>query len=267
MRLLKPVVTLLMVAFATVATAQTLSEINKLSGLDRALEGMNAAVVSGIDQIPGEKPADFVEAWKAASADAFNGPRMLAAIEAKMDGKLTPDQLTKLHAFYSSDLGKAATAAEVAATGKAAELAAQGPKLFTELPQKDPERLALYARLIEGLDLYTSAEAVALNVGYGILSGMTAAQKTPLSNEEIMALIRQGQQQTRQAIEQQINFATAFTYKDIPLDQLKAYVEFLETPEAGAYYDQMTTSMGDVMGEESKQFGDNLYRALGIKKA
>ena len=267
MRLLKSLMPLLLVMFATLANAQTLSDINKLAGLDRTLDSFSGALAGAINQVPGEKPAEFVEAWETASADAFNGGRMLAAIEAKMEGKLAPEQLASLHAFYESDLGKAITATEVAAIDKDAEVVSEGARLFVELPAKDPERLALYKRMIDGIESYTVGEAIALNIGYGIISGMSAAAKQPLSNADIRAMLNQSRDQTRQQIEEQVNFATAYTYRDMPIEQVKAYVEFLETPAGKAYYSQITTAMSEVLGEEANQFGDNLYKALGMKKA
>jgi len=264
LRLLRPIVLLLLLAAA--ANAQTLSEINRLSGLDKSIDGLNASLETAIDQLPGPKPPRFVEAWKIASEDAFNTERILAAIEKNMDGALTSDQLAQLQQFFLSDLGRSITAAETAsAVGKNDEIRAEGPKIFAEVASKDPERLALYKRMIDATDAYTFGEVISLNIGYGIIAGMSAAAKQPLTGEQIRELLRKSRDKRVQTIEQKINFSTAYTYRGVPVDQMRAYVEFLETPPASAYYDGMKAAIGDVLSEEARQFGDNLYKALGIR--
>ena len=257
----------LVIAAAMPASAQTLADINKLSGLDVALGAVNKSFAETIDQIPGEKPEQFIDAWKAASADAFAGPKMLAAIEARMEGKLSAEQLAELYKFYSSDFGRKMSAVEVAAVGQDEEIATQGAELFAQLPQKDPERLALYQQIIDGLDSYTVGESISLNVGYGVISGMMAAAKQPATNDQIKAILDQGRADMRQEIEEQINFSTAWTYRDVSLDDLKTYAAFLETPAAKAYYGGMITAMDAAFAEEAKEFGNKLFEALGMKKA
>lgn len=251
------------------AQAQTLTEVNKSNGFHDTLAAVRPNFANSINSIPLPLSKKFKEAWSDALESSFDADKMEAAIEAKMAGKLTGAELSELASFYASPLGKHVTALEVQATGPQAKenKKAEGPRILAELQAKDPERLQLYKKIMEDLSAIDMGEAMALNVGYAMVTGMFAAAGQPSNDEQIMALVRQQSTKLREKIEKGVMEGNAYTYRDLSTDDLRQYSAFLVSPTGSHYYDQMLTALGAVLGDEARAFGLQLFVNLGLRKA
>jgi hypothetical protein len=256
-----------LIAGTVAAPAQTISEINKANGFHEMLMGIGPSIVTGMKSVPG--PEKVKEALSAAAEGAFDADKMETAIETRMDGQMQPADLSSLAAFFASPLGKRVTALEIQASDpQAAERKkTEGPRILAELQAGDPARLALYRKIIDDISAVDMAEAIALNMGYAMVSGMLASAGQPLSDQQIMALMHKQAANFREKAEKGIMEGSAFAYRDLSLDDLRLYEAFLASPAGSQYYDRMQTALGAVMTDEARALGQRFFVALGYRKA
>lgn len=246
----------------------TLQSINDINGFHDFFAAIKRSY-DGFDEFSGPKPEKLVDAWAVASEEAFDADRLVAAVEARMAGKLTDAELRELYGYFSSPLGLKVSALEIA-NAKAGDTKArevEGQRIFKDLAAKDPERVALYNRMLEGLGAIDFAEVVTLNMTYGMVAGMFAAAETPVTDEVMLALVKQATADIRQTAEKIIQADTAITYRDLPGEELEKHVEFLETPAGTRYYELSLQAVDQVLSKEARDFGSRLFAALGMRKA
>jgi hypothetical protein len=258
-----------LVSEAAAQEQPTIQSINDINGFHDFFAAIKRSFQDGFDEFPGPKPEKLVDAWVVASEEAFDADRLVAAVGARMAGKLTDAELRELYEYFSSPLGLKVSALEIA-NAKAGDTKArevEGERIFKDLAAKDPERLALYNRMLEGLGAVDFAEVVTLNMTYGMVAGMFAAAETPVTDEAMLALVKQATADTRQTSEKVIQADTAITYRDLPNEELEKHVEFLETPAGARYYELSLQAVDQVLSEEAREFGNRLFEALGMRKA
>ncbi|WP_027057985.1 DUF2059 domain-containing protein [Mesorhizobium loti] len=258
-----------LVSLTMAAPAQTISDINKANGFHEMLMGIGPGFVAAVKSAPGMPPQKVRDALAAAMEGAFDPAKMEAAIETRMADKLTAKELSDLASFYASPLGKQVTALEIQAAAPQAREAKkiEGAKILGELPSRDPARLAQYKKIMDDLSAVDTGEAVALNMGYAMLSEMLGAAGKPLPDDQIMALLRKQTEGLRRDIDTDVMESAAYIYRDLPLADLKLYEAFLASPAGNHYYDQMQVALGAVMTDEARSFGHRFFVALGYRKA
>jgi hypothetical protein len=247
----------------------TIQSINDINGFHDFFAAIKRSFQDGFDEFPGPKPEKLVDAWVVASEEAFDADRLLVAAEARMAGKLTDAELRELYEYFSSPLGHKVSALEIASAkaGDTKTREAEGERIFKDLAAKDPERLALYNRMLEGLGAVDFAEVVTLNMTYSMVAGMFAAADTPVSDEAMLALVKEATADIRQTSEKILQADTAITYRDLPNDELEKHVDFLETPAGARYYEVSLQAVDQVLSKEAREFGNRLFAVLGMRKA
>ena len=250
-------------------SAQTIRDINKANGFHESLMSIRPNIANATKSIPMPLSKKFEEAWSDAVQGSFDADKMEAAIESRMAGNLTEKDLSDLASFYASPLGKRVTALEIQASTpeERKRKKIDGPKILAELQTKEPARLELYRKIMEDLSSVDMGEAIALNVAYAMTAGMLGAAGKPLKDEQIMGLVKQQAAKLRETIEKNVMEGSAYTYRDLPLDELRLYSAFLLSPAGSRYYDQMLAAMAVVMGDEARSFGHRFFVALGYRKA
>jgi len=251
------------------AQAQTISEINKANGFHEMLMGIGPGFTAAVKSAPGTPVQKVQDALAAAMEGAFDPNKMEAAIEVRMADRLSPKDLSELAAFYASPLGKQVTALEIQASTPEAREAKkiEGAKILGELPSRDPDRLALYRKMMDDISAVDTGEAVGLNMGYAMLSEMLGAAGKPLPDDQVMALLRKQTDGLRRDIDNDAMESAAYIYRDMSMADLKLYDAFLASPAGSRYYDQMQVALGAVMTDEARSFGHRFFVALGYRKA
>ena len=247
----------------------TLRDINKMNGFDESVEGIKSTFASSLDRFPGSLPEELAEAWEIASDGAFDPQRMISAMEENAGSKIDQEQLSTLHAFFDTPLGRKISALEIAATKQPSpeEKQAEGQAILAILPERDPERLALYRRMVDGLGAIDIGESIAMNVVYALIAAVVGASGTTMSDEDLRGTVLKSMGPVRETVGKSVYSGMAWTYRDVPIGELRRYAEFLETPAAARYYDVMMSAFGAVLTAEARTFGNRLFVSLGLRKA
>lgn len=258
--------------FFSQAVAQeqlTIKSINKINGLHETFASMERLFRRAPEQFPEPKSEKLMEAWAVAVEGIFDADRLVAAAEAEMEGKFTEVELRDLYTYFSSPLGRQVTALEIAEaeSDQTDAREAEGNRLWKNLETEDPDRLALYVRMIEGLDALDTAEVVALNTVYGLMVGMFAEAGVPVTPEATRALIKAATADLRQDVEKTVRASAALTYRDLSNEDLEKYVEFLETPAGARYYSIAQQALDSVLSRSARELGSRLVKAVGTRKA
>lgn len=209
-------------------------ELIKKAGIEAVVVQIPGAMASGPQQIEqqGVKLDDrFRNAWAKAVKIAFRPDRTMDAI-AKGLQKLTDEERRSLIAYYDTPAGqRVRTLEEKAATPEAqAAMQAFAPKFMAD--PKNGERVKLYQQI----DDATNASAVGTELGMRIAHvtafGMVNATKGTqnVDTVELQKQIESQRPQVAQQMKQTMLVSSAYTYREMSVAEIKAYVKFLKTP-------------------------------------
>jgi hypothetical protein len=258
-----------LVSEAAAQEQPTVQSISGINGFRESMAAMEHSFKNAFNEYPGPKPEKLVEAWTVASEDAFAADRIAMSVETQMESQLTAAELRALYDYFSSPFGAKVSALEIANAGNADTQAkiAEGQRLFEDLAATDPKRVALYARMLDGMEAVDVAEAINLNVVYSMMAGVVGAAGTPVTNEQMLAIVKQATAGLRQTVEKTLQAQTAMIYRDLTNEELEQYVEFLETPAGSHYYEIAQRALDTVLSKEAREFGNRLFAAMGMRKA
>jgi len=233
------------------------------------------AIPSGLEQAfadPSGPMAD--EAVREAASDLarahFSPEAMTEEVIASLDGALTGEQLDELTAFYSDGLGKRATELEVAAQqpGMDATVEAEGLALLQALAAEKDPRLDLYRRIVASTRTVENGTTLGMNMTYAMLSGMMGSPALPyqLTDEQILGIVNQQSGQIRAQVEAAAYTQMAYTYREMSLDELGAYADFIETGTAQLFYQRVEAALRTGLLSRAQGFGHDLMVLMGVRK-
>lgn len=240
----------------------------RLLGFDIAVASFTEQIKGGPRNIEGQD-SDF-EADRRAMIDRMFQPDMLfAAVVARVEGSFEPSEYDALEAYFSQGVGLRATEAEKFAqsqpqgTNEEARLIA-----IEDLLENDPERLDQISRLIVSMDLVASGSAMAMNLGYAMLSGMASSGQLPgdLSDARILGMLNIQRGQIEERIFDGSIESSAYTYKDLSDADMEDYISFLESDLGQKLYNVLNTALVDVLTAVTRKFGHDLMIRAGVRE-
>lgn len=251
---------------ASPEAAERLLDIAGVPEMVRSLEEGLATVPEGIAAAGSE----LGEHWAEAARRHLRLDALRAELAAAVAAGVPDADAALLIDWYAAGLGLRVTGMEKAAqTGEGRERRLEeGGRLFAEIARTDPERLAALRALERALDAIESETAVALNLNFAMVSGMMASGKLPatLGDAEILALVRQSSPAIRAAVAQSFFATSAFTYRDLPTAELRAYAAFLAAPPARAFYAAINTTLEQAIRARMRAMGHEIMLLSGARR-
>jgi hypothetical protein len=263
MQLLQKLAWATLLAFFSVAIAH--AEVPRADA--RALmerSGMVAQLADEADQIrdsfpkqiEGEFPPDIVKPLTEVVVTAWDGQRLLDAVEKAYADALTPDDLKAANAFIDSPLGQRVVKAETEGESAEAwnEIETKRAELVAGL-EADKERLAIVQRMDKVLRATDVSATIMLSlVRATVIAGAGDADPEMLATlEQMFELMRP------QMLEENRTYVLASfarIYRDFSPKELGAYADYLETDTArtinGLFFavaDEHYTEVGEKIGE------------------
>lgn len=214
------------------------------------LEGLKYGQELGRDMLPdGGGPA-----WAAQVAALYDPEKMAILVSHEFCATLHDGQASPLIAFFSSDLGQKIIAGELRARREfldsTTEEAAR-QRLAGMDPTRDP-RLAEISAYMAVNDLVEYNVVGAMNSSYRFYSGLSRGGFLPLSEADIVADTWAMEQATREDTEGWLLAYLSEAYRDLTLDELRAYTELSASPE------------GQVLNRALFAGFDRLYEELSL---
>lgn len=217
-------------------------------------------------------PSEAIDAFADATAEAMQGARFLADLEAEFAASLTPEDVGAMIDFARSPLGQRVYAAEaaIATPEHRVELREHEDALRASL-EADPDRLAI-ARSVDE-DLHGSEVGAALvrtlsrAVAIGVLSGRSSGGAVP--REALAVLDQQIDASYPQILEDmRRNFLASFAliYRDVPLDDLRAYQDFLKSPAARTTYRAFALAVRKLYDVRGREIGERFAAFLAERR-
>jgi hypothetical protein len=201
--------------------------------------------------------------------EAMNTERMFDDLEKVMSETLSPDQVSEFSAFYDSALGQRILKLEIAASRPDAEAEQEEreAEILTELRSR-PDRLAIFRKVDDTLHTSELSTTIALTMMHSIAAG--AAESRNRGGAEFMERLNNHiagiREQTKRSIQDQIMVSFAYTYGDLPDDDLADYVEFLKTDTAQATYAAFSAGMHEIFQSSGHQIGTRFAEFVKQKK-
>ena len=235
------------------------------SGMIEEAANLGEAVTLLVRQEAQEDPVmtqDAAEAFAEIAVDAFDGERLLEELETVLADTLSAGEIQAFTEFYATPLGTRIRAAEVATTtGESmARIEAREAELLAEL-ERDLERLAIARTVDELLHFSEVGASVVLTALEGLEGGFASDMPAELASEplpehsELVQSLRDG-------------FLADFaeTYREIPLDDLRAYAKFLETDAARATHAAILVATTNFLEAAGRDLGRGIAAYMKQKK-
>lgn len=240
------------------------------------LLGFDTAISSFVEQVKSTDPGlgsddpEFDAARDAIAERVFRADVLFAAVAARVDDKFDDAEYDALEAYFSQGVGLRVTEAEKYAQSPEndAEREAETPAIIEDLLANNPERLDQIEQMIEAMDVVASGTAMAMNLGYAMISGMAGAGKLPggLTDDQILMMLNASRDQIEAEVLNSTVLSAAFTYRHISNADMADYLDFLQSDLGRKLYSVMESAQVDVLTAASRKFGHDLMVLSGVRE-
>ncbi len=235
--MLKPIARILslkaLLLFSSLASAavadSAIDQLLHLSGFEAQTAEIPAVMKSGFEdarQQGAELPEEMYRAFVVAMDKSLRPSEIRKIVVSSLKGDLTEAEVNRLLTWYQSDLGRKITAEELAVSTP------DGYRAMLQSADKlmaDSKRMA-FAQEVDRLTGATDfAVTLQETVSVAVFSAMMKSMdpQAILDIEQVQASLKSELAQTRSAIEQSIALSIAYTYRNVPMEELEQYRAFL----------------------------------------
>lgn len=241
----------------------------RLLGFDAAISSFVEEVKSTDTGLESDDP-EFDAARDAIAERIFRPDVLFAAVAARVDDKFDDAEYDALEAYFSQGVGLRVTEAEKYAQSPEndAERAEKTPAIIEDLLANNPERLDQIEQMIEAMDVVGSGTAMAMNLGYAMISGMASTGKMPggLTDDQILMMLNARRDQIEAEVFNNTVLSAAFTYRDISNADMADYLGFLQSDLGRKLYSVMESAQVDVLTAASRKYGHDLMVLSGVRE-
>lgn len=244
-------------------------ELIKKAGIEAVVVQIPDAMAAGVQQLEqqGIKVDDkFRNAWAKASKTAFRTDRIIEAISKNLE-KLTEQERRGLIAYYDTPAGnRIRTLEEKASTAEAqAEIVAYGQKFMAD--PKNGERVKLYQQIDEATNASAVGTELGMRMAHTTAIGMANATKGSLNVDTALLekQIEAQRPQMTQQMKQTMLLSSAYTYRDLPVAEIKAYLKFLKAPATQKFTAIVLKSLSNELIAQGRTFATELGKVFKRK--
>ncbi len=241
----------------------------RLLGFDTAISNFVEQAKSADTGLESDDP-EFDAAREAIAERIFQPDVLFAAVAARVDDKFDAAEYDALEAYFSQGVGLRVTEAEKFAQSPEndAERAAETPAMIEDLLANNPERLEQIEQMIEAMDIVGSGTAMAMNLGYAMISGMASTGKLPsgLTDDQILMMLNARRDQIEAEVLNSTVLSAAYTYRNISNADMADYLDFLQSDLGRKLYSVLESAQVDVLTAASRRFGQDLMVLSGVRE-
>ncbi|MGR3320476.1 MAG: DUF2059 domain-containing protein [Pseudooceanicola sp.] len=222
-----------------------------VTGFDVALESIKLSA-SDAPAMLGLKASDFGMSWTRLANDIFDVEEMQAEGVNILEETLSDEALAHAAAFYASDLGQRLVEAENEShLADRDEKRERGEALMEEYMAEDPERVAIFDRMMRAIGSAESAMKSSNEIQIRFLMAAAAAGVVQLKMDEegIRAMQAERAEEVLESIRESSLRGAAATYEGFTNAELDTYAEALEHPQMQEVYELMNAVQFEIMAQ------------------
>ncbi|QHQ34665.1 hypothetical protein [Algicella marina] len=205
---------------------------------------------------------DVSRDWQEAGEGLFQAEDLMETAARAVDTALTPDQIEALAIHYSSETALAITDLEKASQdpSTAKEVEAEQAAWVAGLDDSFRERFEIIFAMMDGMGVVETGTDLALSINFALMSGMAASDALPrsFSEAELLALVEMQRETVSVSVRNSVLESMAYAYRDLSDAELRAYSEFLQTPDARAFYAAIGQATAEVATRDARILGRRL---------
>jgi hypothetical protein len=261
--------TLVFTAQAQAAEPSRGADMLRLLGFDVAVSGYADQIKNSPTGVEGQD-RDFETAREDLIDELFQPELLFGAVVDRVDGAFSDTDYDQLEAYFSKGVGLRVTEAE-----KQAQSEPQGDErdvvrliAIEDLLENNPERLDQISQMIVSMDLVGSGSAMAMNIGYALISGMASTGQLPgdPSDERILGMLNAQRGQIEERIFDKSVESLAYTYREISDGDLDDYIAFLDSDLGQKLYNVLNSALVEVLTTATRKFGHDLMLRSGVRE-
>ena len=227
-------------------TDASVDKLISLSGLNKQIAELPGMVRMGIEQAAQQdgvsEPDEEFEKFVKSVENAFQPADVLSAVAMEIGNNLSESESNGLITWFESDLGKRIAKADLEASTP------DGMQKIMREAQSilaDEERMGLSRRQMASSNVVDMLLQLQEQTGLAVITTISKINNPdkPVNVEAFKARLSAQQQQMRGAIEQQLAMMNASSYKNIDINSLEKYTEFLELPTTKKFNNSVLKGM------------------------
>jgi hypothetical protein len=195
--------------------------------------------------------------------NAFRAADMQSELVSDLSASMSDNQLTTVRGWYETPLAEKIARAEIEASAPETWQTIETGASALQARFKGSERAALFSRYDQAARATESAVDTTVAVQLGLATALSAFQGSGESGfEKLRQMIEGRRQHTRAMVAQQVYDIYLYTYRDLSVAELKAYIGFLETDAGATFTRVVTASIQDSITRPVATVGRQLARFL-----
>ncbi|MEM9850599.1 MAG: hypothetical protein AAF761_01230, partial [Pseudomonadota bacterium] len=125
----------------------------------------------------------------------------------------------------------------------------RGPAVLDRMKLENPERLVQVDRMLALMSSEEQSLAHAMNMSFALVAGLASTGQLPgaITERQILDMLASQAPQMRASIREDLVLWNVYTYRDLPNDELDAYIDFLAEEPAQKVYGALNAHMNAVM--------------------
>jgi hypothetical protein len=254
------------------ALADDLSrELIKKAGIEPIVAQIPASMAAGVQQAEqqGLQVDDkFRTAWAKAVKSTFRVERVLEAVEKGLQ-KLTVEERRGLIAYYDTPAGKRVRTLEEqsAAPEAQAQIVAFAQKFMAD--PKNGERTKLYQQIDQATNASALSTELVMKISYATAIGMANVTQGAQSVDtvEMEKQVEAQRPQMMQQMQQSMLLTSAYTYREMSVAEVNAYVKFLQAPTTKKFTTIVLKSLTEELALQARNFGTEIAKNFKRKDA
>lgn len=250
------------VSDARAAERERLIAFLEVTGFDVALDSI-ALSAADAPKMLGMSASDFGSQWSQVAEEVFDTARMRDMALDILQETLSDEMLAHAAEFYASPLGQRLVEVENAShlIEDGAAKREQGEALVASDVADGSDRVSLLRQLNAAIDSGgAGVRAVQeIQVRFLMAASYAGVLSWEMDEQSLRALMKEGEAELRVKLQLSALAASAYTYQEMTLDDLQAYLEALEHPMMQQVYELMNAVQYEILA--------NRYEVLAARLA
>lgn len=254
--------------------SQLYGELYRQSGLEAQLEQAPALILHNFRQeAAGLRdrglPAEALEEIGREIRKAFSPSVMKAVIIAHLRGNLAAADARDSLAWARTSLGQKIARLDEYTSTIEGQAALEQFAAALDRSTMSKEQVALIQRLVDEAHVVEMVIDIAVSMQKGVAAAALAAsaQDNLSSLPQVFAQIDQRRDELRGYYEKTVLLSSLFTYQSLTEDELRRYLEFVNSPHGARYHEAMFVAMRNAVTQAALRLGSSLGKVLNTARS